>query len=693
MKKLKTGVLGVLCVLCTVLLAFPVSAQDSASTETFTHSGKKAVATRPVYEAEQVITFRSLGVTKQRGTIADITCDNSGNTYILMSKNQILRVSKDYHTAKEYAVTTAAGEAVNFTGAKGIFAVNEHELYIADTANKRVLLCVDGVVQREITRPESNLIPDDFIFQPSKMTQDSRGYLYVLSEGSYYGALLFDPEGNFVGFYGANTVTGSVLTAISNVWDMLMQNDEKRARQKKALPYDFSDICVDSDDFIYTCTGINEDGNVGQVRMLSPGGTNILSGSDSFNFGESDTVTRLGETSRQNFCSIKTDSNGLIYALDKTFGLIYIYDNESNLLAAFGGGRGLGTQTGVFSAACSLALSENHLLVADSKRNSITVFRQTEFGKLLCEAQHMTLEANWTAAAPMWEQVLKYDSFNQLALRGLAKSAYSTGNYTTAMTYAKEGNDSEIYSQALSKIHNTFITDHFLLLFLLTIVVVGSLTMLILVTIKRNVILIRNARLRTAVACMYHPFRSFYDIKYLNMGSMKIAVSLTLLYYFTSVLAVTESDFRYTTFNVNTYNSLFQIVQTIGLILLWSAANWAVSTLQHGNGRLKEVYLVTAYSTLPLILYNLISTPLSHMLASSDSTMISGLHTLALIFTGVMICVGLMAIHDFSFPRFIATSILTVFFMIFLVFVLFMMGILLTQFGGFFWSLLMEALQ
>lgn len=42
---------------------------------------------------------------------------------------------------------------------------------------------------------------------------------------------------------------------------------------------------------------------------------------------------------------------------------------------------------------------------------------------------------------------------------------------------------------------------------------------------------------------MYHPFRSFNDIKYKKMGSFPIAIVMTVLFYLTSVLAVTESRF------------------------------------------------------------------------------------------------------------------------------------------------------
>ena len=694
MKKLRTAIL---CILCAGILTGTVAAVDAAPTDTFTHwgsaGGTKSVATRPVYAVEKMVSLRSLGIQEDVGVIQDIECDDEGNTYILTSESRILSFNSACQLTGNFTPKDETGAPMAFDDAEGIYVLSASEIYIADTKNARVFRCVDGVVRQEIGLPDSELIPEDFTFQPSKVAKDSKGYLYVVSKGSYYGVLLYDPSGEFVGFYGANTVKGTVLTTLSYFWDMLTQNDEKRARSHKTLTYDFSDICVDGSDFVYTATGMNSDGNVGQLRMLSPGGTNILEGSDTANYGEPDVVKRLNNVIRQNFSGIQADGRGFIYALDATYGLIYIYDTDSNLIAAFGGGRGLGNQEGTFSAANSIALSGSRLMVADSLTNAVTVFELTAYGSLLLQAQQLTLDADYAAAEPLWQQVREYDYLNRLALRGLAKAAYSAENYEAAMDYAKAGNDSETYSLALEKTQSAFITQYFPLLFLGALVLVGGITSLILISVKRKLVLIPNAKVRTMVSGMYHPFRSFNDIKYKKMGSLPIAIVMTVLFYLTSVLAVTESDFRYTTFDAATYNSLFQIVQTVGLILLWSVANWGVSTLQQGNGRLKEVFVVTAYSTLPLILYNLISTPLTHLMASANGTMISGLHTLALILTGIMLCVGLMTIHDFSFPRFLFTAFIAVLLMILIVFVLFMVGILLSQFYSFISGIVIEAMH
>lgn len=693
MKKVLITLLSIVLAVC---FSVPAVA-DSPATDSFTHltladGSSKTVVTRPLYKAVESIDSRSLGIEKF-GTIKDVKCDSQGNIYILTENSEIIVLDSNYSYVRNFSVVDDSGNQVNFDGATGFYIESPQSIYIADANNARVIWCVDGVVKKEIKMPDSELIPSDFSYRPTRVIKDSKGYLYVLSEGSYYGALLFDSDLSFVGFYGSNTVKGTILTTLSYVWDTLTQNDIKRAKKAKTLPYQFVDICIDSDDFVYTCTGKNADGAVGQIRMLSPGGSNILAGSESKNFGETDKVTRHNKTMVQNFTSIAADGKGFIYALDVSYGFLYVYDTKCNLITAFGGGIGNGKQTGVFSAACAMTVCGSKVIVADSLKNSLTVFDRTEYGKTVFEAQQISLNSDYKTARPLWEKVLEKDAFNRLALTGIAKAAYDSKDYKLSMEYAKKANDVTTYGQALKEVQNEFISKNWTWIFLLVLILIGGLIAVVIISVKRKLVLIKNPKVNVMFNAMIHPFNSFKDIKYKKQGSMLLAVIMTLLFFVTSVMRATLSDFRYTTFDASTYNSLMELARTVGLVALWSVANWAVCILMQGRGTLKEVFVVTSYATLPIILYNIISIPISYVITSSDSTLISGLNTLAIIITGIMLCVGLMIIHDLSFTRIIVSSIITVIFMILIIFVLFMIGVLLSQFWNFVTSIILEAVR
>ena len=550
-----------------------------------------------------------------------------------------------------------------------------------------------------IYMPESALIPSNFVFSPTKVEIDSKGYMYVISSGSYYGAVMYDPSGEFIGFYGANAVSGGVLSSLQYIWDTLTSNDVKRAQKIKKLPFQFVDICLDDKDFVYTCTGVVAGTGSGQIKMLSPGGTNILYkrqldgtsvDASSITFGESGYTKRNNKLIKQDFESIQVDKNGFIYALDLTYGLIYIYDTDCNLLTAFGGGRDSGKQKGVFSSAVAIAVYDNLVYVADSQDGSVTVFTTTDFGNKLFTAQRLTLDSKYTESEKYWLEVLKRDAHNQLAIKGLAKISYINGDYHKALEYSKECLDYKIYSQSLKFVQEDFINNNFIWLFFGCILLMALIIFLIVYKKKKKIILIKNEKVKIFLNGFIHPFDSYNAIRYKEKGSLMIAAVMTVLYFVSSVLAVLCSNFRYTSFDASSFNSAFQLVKSFGLIIFFALTNWGISVLLQGIGKFKHVFIVTAYSVLPIIIYNLISIPISHLLTTPTSALMSGMSLVAMIWTGIVLMVGLMVIHNFTFPRFLVSVVIGLFFMLLIVLILFIFGILITQLGSFIIAILLE---
>lgn len=683
-----------------------LSATTPVAAKSFTHQdtvdGQKLVLSMPdVFLPQQVVDARSLELDEGYGTIGDITCDEEGSLYILSDEGVILRCSSDLTSAERYIIRDENGAEISLSKAKGIYA-SKNEVIVADTGNNRLLCSKDGVLTQIITAPEAGVVPSDFVFLPTRVERDGKGYLYVISTGSYYGAVMYDPSGEFLGFYGANTVKASALSTLAYFWDTLTQNDVKRAKTVKTLPFQFVDICVDENDFVYTCTGKTSDSNEsGQLRMLSPGGTNILNkkqyngvltGASAFVFGELDVATRLGKSIRQDFSNVAVDSRGFIYALDITYGLIYVYDRECNLLTAFGGGRGFGSQTGTFNSAISLEVTGDRVMVANAEDGSVTVFNLTDFGQQLFAAQKSTLDANYSASLPMWKDILKQDTHNQLALRGLAKAYYASGNYVQAKSYARLGGEYAIYGQTVGKLQKQFITNNFTWLFLCGILLIAGAVFCIAYIKKRQIVLVKNQQVRLLFSGCFHPFDTFSKIRYKNEGSTLIAIIMTVAFYLSGLVFSLCCDFRFSDMQSGSFNSIFQLLRTSGLILLFSVANWAISVLMHGIGKFKHVFIVTAYSTLPMIIYNIVAIPVSYLITAADSSLLGGLKIVALAITFITLCVGLMMVHDFSFPRVLGSGIVACLLMFLIIFVLFVFGILVSQLVEFVITLLVEGI-
>ena len=698
MKKIKK-LLVVFMILCVLVGSITVNAQS------FTHideAGGKTANTnsRAAYVVSHKITASDLGLEDNFKNLNDVYCADNGEIYLLGgTDSKITVLNSDYTLNRQISVTDQNGKPIKYQGAKGVYVI-DGLIYLCDTENSRILvLYEDGRLKDTWTSPKSSLIPKGFVFQPTRIEKDADGYFYVLSFGCYYGALTYSSDGEFIGFYGSNRVKATALDTLSYLWDLITSNDEKKSQQVKTLPYSFVDFCFDKNGYMITCTGTTAGNGTGQLSKISPGGAVILFQrtldgkfvtSESVNFLESKVISRFNAARFQNIASVDVDENGFMYALEKTYGLIYVYDEECNLITAFGGGIGKGQQHGLFENTTSIAINGEDILVTDGDAASLTVFKPNEYGKLIKQAQTLYLAGDYDEAKPLWEKVLSFDRSNQLAYKGLAMASYNEGDYKKALEYAETGMDYNVYDLAYQKLFKKFISENFVWFFVGAIVLFVGVMFLLIKMSKREEPIIKNRKLRTALNVPIHPFGAFEELKIKKLGSLPIAFVILALFYIGKMLESTASGFLFTTVSHRNYNTLFTLAQTIGLVILWSVVNWLVATLFEGKGHFKEVLIASSYIMIPLTIYSFVRVIVSHFLPLAGLSFMNALYTIVLIYTAYLLIIAMMSVHEFTFSKFLLTAAVTLFGMLLVVFIGFMIVILLQQFWNFIYAIYME---
>ncbi len=364
--------LSVLLIIAVAFSLFTVaaSASEAVPYEHYTYwndvenGQRKKVYNRAMYEVGDVVNAADMGIAAFEELI-DVCMDNSGNIYLLDSASRIVVLDGNYKLIGEINEIKSE-ESYSFKGARSLYIDCNNVLYLCDTSNKRVLTAdLSGKFMGIYTLPDSPLIPEQFDFKPIRVTADSKGYVYILCEGSYYGALLYAPDKSFIGFYGADTVTNGVLGSIQSLFKRMFPNNEKASNAQRVLPFTFTDIVVDGRNFVYTST---DSGNEEQIKKLSPGSGNNLLNKVNFADDEKNLTFNGGYQLNQQLTGVDVDKNGFIYGLDSAYGRIFVFDSECRMLTAIGGGMGSGTQDGTFTNASGICVNEKQdIIISDSE--------------------------------------------------------------------------------------------------------------------------------------------------------------------------------------------------------------------------------------------------------------------------------------------------------------------------------------
>jgi len=704
MKKSLRLISLLICVMlmCTVSVSAEKSTKSAEpSYDSYTYweelsssSSKQSIRIKPLYQFSRTLESVDLGY-DAADKLSDVYCSEAGYIYILESeKPSITVLDKDYNMVKRITtLTDSSGSSVSFKGSTGLYVTKNEEIYLCGTASSCVWKTdTNGVVEKTLYIPKSDIIPDDFKYAPIKVTVDSKGYVYVLSDGSYYGAIIYSPKGEFLGFYGANTVKSGALQVLSNIWNKLFVNDVKKAASVKNLPYQFTDFDMGYNDFIYTTTGRTGNSSEGQVQILNPSGKDIL-GATNYDFDDTETakISKYGWIV-QDTSQIAADGE-FLYLLDTSQGKIFMYDFEGNIIGEFGRSMGKATdQKDALSKPTAITCNDDEVIIVDNGKKSLIVFSLTEYGRLVKDSQRLTLKSKYNDAADGWKEVLKQDKNSQLAYRGLARAALRNSDYKNAMALAEKGAARDIYSEAYSEYRNQWIKANSTLVFAVIIAFILVVVFLIFLFKRKKITLIsdNDNKISHFFYTLLHPFDGFGSVIAKGNGSLAIGCALMMLLYISAVLKETKSGFAFSYFNPDTYNSIFTLVKTVGIVVLWTLVNWAVGILFGGLGKIRNIFIVITYSFAPLIISNILYTVFSNVMLESEAGFLNIMVTLFWIYTLFLIIAGTVKIQDFSFGRFVGTSILTIIGILIVIFLVFCIFLLMQQCVMFFGTIVNE---
>ena len=180
---------------------------------------------------------------------------------------------------------------------------------------------------------------------------------------------------------------------------------------------------------------------------------------------------------------------------------------------------------------------------------------------------------------------------------------------------------------------------------------------------------------------MFHPFDGYWDLKHEKRGSLRGA----LFYMVLAILVFTYQNVgRSYMYNPRgTYSSLtIQIMSILVPVVLFATANWCLTTLFDGEGSFKDIIIATGYSLAPLPFLIIPATLLTHILASSESGIITLLTSFAFVWVGLLLFFGIMITHDYSFMKNILTTAGTILGMAFIMFLVILFATLVSDMIG-----------
>ena len=189
-----------------------------------------------------------------------------------------------------------------------------------------------------------------------------------------------------------------------------------------------------------------------------------------------------------------------------------------------------------------------------------------------------------------------------------------------------------------------------------------------------------------------HPLDGFWDLTHEKRGSIAAGNIILAAAVIVEIMRLTLTDFQFVTINMEYFNAVIVVMRILLPVFLWTVANWSLTTLMDGKGKMHEIYMSVCYALAPYVIINALMIVLSRLITFEEGSVYWVLAAFAALWTGLLMLSAMMMVHDYSLIKTLLSSLLTVVGMGIMVFIFVIFFSLISDAVSYFVSLYKEIL-
>lgn len=603
------------------------------------------------------------------------------NQLYLLDKgaNQIVILDQDFRIKAVIQSFDNQGKTDSFHSPEGLTVAPDGTIYVADTENSRIVrLNAEGKLLNIFGQPEVDVL-GDYTYKPIKVGVNRAGRMYVIARGVNRGLMELGKDGSFFNFVGAPKVSYDMFTVL---WKTLLPKSASKYL-KQFIPTEFSNLEIDSQGFIYTTIKANSfqdtfqaiqsktQDSVKAVMCINSAGQDILRrygmipilGDVNWTLATDTEDSQSADKKSSTFEDIAVDEAGCYYVADSQRSRIFAYDNDGNLLYAFGTS---GTENGNNMNPTAIVCFGNQLVVLDSGSNKLSVYAPTAYGKAIKSAALAYSQGHYQESLKKWQSVHKFNGNLTLAYVGMGKSYYRLRDYENAVKYLTLANEKTYCSKAYAELRKEVMADWFWAIFVIVVIVIALLFFLLLRNNKKKkekkksrfseIPIIKG--LRYSLHVIIHPFDGFWDLKHEKRGNPISATILLAVAVLSYCFYRRYAGYFFISYDPQQRNLLIDLITVLLPVCLFVLVNWCLTTLMEGSGNMKDIYIATCYSFTPIVIGLIPLTLVSRVLCLEESAYYQVALAFLMLWTGALLFFGTMVTHEYSLLKTVVTVIM-----------------------------------
>ena len=511
------------------------------------------------------------------------------------------------------------------------------------------------------------------VFNPVNVAVDTSGNIFVASSGTSAGMIQLSYNGEFVSFFVVNKTTYDALYQFIRKYGTKEQLEMLTADQ----PPSFSNVFVDNQNLVYSVT---PSGSV-VFDKYSTAGSSILNNK----------ITITGDTPTDAYIC----DDGLMF-LSTSGGGIIVLEPSGSYVFYFGFSESTQNILGFFKSLPAITVDSNKRIWAlDGDNNYLQTFTPTEYATKIFEAIIAFSNHEFEKSRSAWEEVLAYDSLSVLANDGLGKAFYYDHDFEHSLQYFSTSKNRALYSNVFWELRNDYLQRNLATIFItLASVIVVLIALVIVLKRVKKLAFVRGGITKITASRVFKdltvgfrmikkPNDTFYELKTHKRGSVFGATIYLVLGIFAIVFYRYGKALPFQYVSINLSSPSFIILGLIAVIAIFMLCNYLVSAINDGEGKFVDIYKFTGYCMLPLIICLPLAVGISYGLTLNEQVIITILTSLGWWGSGLLLVIGILETHNYTFGKTVKNIILTIVFMVLFIIIVLVVMVMLDQISTF----------
>lgn len=189
---------------------------------------------------------------------------------------------------------------------------------------------------------------------------------------------------------------------------------------------------------------------------------------------------------------------------------------------------------------------------------------------------------------------------------------------------------------------------------------------------------------------MNHPVDGYYWIRHRNHGSVPLAILIVVLFSLCFSLNRIGASFIVNDIEPSTVDSLSELSGVLILYVLLCVANWSITCLMEGEGRMRDIFIAIGYAFAPMIPAFLLGTAFSFLVTEEEAAFYTIIIGLGVAYSAMLILIGVMQVHNYTLGKTLTTLLLTIVAVLIIIFLALLLADLVGQVYNFFKSVYIE---